>query len=136
MVIDRLRRLLPADAILSSAEELKPYECDALTLYRQTPLAVALPADETQVSAVLKTCHEAGVPVIARGAGTGLSGGATPRPDAVLMSLARLNRIISLEPLARTARVTGAAARAPRQTAARGTRAGLVGIAAVNQGTR
>src|SRR5579883_3294294 len=105
MVIDRLRRLLPADAILSSAEELKPYECDALTLYRQTPLAVALPADETQVSAVLKTCHEAGVPVIARGAGTGLSGGATPRPDAVLMSLARLNRIISLDPRARTARV-------------------------------
>src|SRR6185437_12899322 len=84
--IDRLRRVLPPGAILSSAEELKPYECDALTLYRRTPLAVALPADEAQVAAVLRTCNEAGIPVIARGAGTGLSGGATPRPDAVLLS--------------------------------------------------
>src|SRR5512146_3115817 len=67
--------------------------------------ADALPSDAAQVALVLRTCHEAGVPVIARGAGTGLSGGATPRPDAVLMPLARLNRIISLDPLARTARV-------------------------------
>ena len=104
-VIDRLHRVLPAGAVLSSAEELKPYECDALMLYRQTPLAVVLPADEAQVAAVLRTCRDASVPVIARGAGTGLSGGATPRPDAVLMSLARLNRIVSLDPLARTARV-------------------------------
>jgi glycolate oxidase len=104
-VIERLRGVLPAGAVLSSAEELKPYECDALTMYRQTPLAVALPADEAQVVAVLRTCREAQVPVIARGAGTGLSGGATPRPDAVLMSLARLNRILSLDPLARTARM-------------------------------
>ena len=104
-VIDRLRRVLPAGALLASAEELKPYECDALTLYRQLPLAVALPADEAQVAAVLRTCAEARVPVIARGAGTGLSGGATPRPDAVLLSLARLHRIISVDPLARTARV-------------------------------
>jgi glycolate oxidase len=103
--IDRLRRVLPPGAILSSAEELKPYECDALTLYRQIPLAVALPANEAEVAAVLRTCKEAGVPVIARGAGTGLSGGATPRPDAVLMSLARLNRIIGIDPLGRTARV-------------------------------
>ncbi|HEV2442709.1 MAG TPA: FAD-linked oxidase C-terminal domain-containing protein [Steroidobacteraceae bacterium] len=104
-VIERLRRVLPPGGILSSAEELKPYECDALMLYRRSPLAVALPADEAQVVAVLRTCHEANVPVIARGAGTGLSGGATPNPDAVLMSLARLNRIIGLDPLARTARV-------------------------------
>jgi len=104
-VIDRLRRVLPPGAVLSDAEELKPYECDALTLYRRMPLAVALPADEAQVAAVLRTCCEAGVPVIARGAGTGLSGGATPRLDAVLMSLARLSRILSIDPLARTARV-------------------------------
>jgi glycolate oxidase len=103
--IDRLRRVLPPGAILSSAEELKPYECDALTLFRQTPLAVALPVDEAGVAAVLRTCNEAGIPVIARGAGTGLSGGATPRPDAVLLSLARLNRILGVDPLARTARV-------------------------------
>ncbi len=91
--------------MLSSAEELKPYECDALTLYRHMPLAVVLPADEAQVALVLRTCHQAGTPVIARGAGTGLSGGATPRQDAVLLSLARLNRILSVDPLARTARV-------------------------------
>ncbi|HEV2270691.1 MAG TPA: FAD-linked oxidase C-terminal domain-containing protein [Steroidobacteraceae bacterium] len=104
-VIDRLRRVLAPGALLASAEELKPYECDALTLYRQLPLAVALPGDEAEVAAVLRTCAEARVPVIARGAGTGLSGGATPRPDAVLMSLARLNRIINIDPLARAARV-------------------------------
>jgi glycolate oxidase len=104
-VIDRLRRALPPGAVLSSPEELKPYECDALTMYRQTPLAVALPTDEAQVAAVLRLCHEAKAPVIARGAGTGLSGGATPRQDAVLLSLARLNHIISVDPLARTARV-------------------------------
>jgi glycolate oxidase len=104
-LIDRLRRILPAGAVLSSAEELKPYECDALMLYRQIPLAVVLPGNEAEVVEVLRTCHEDGTPVIARGAGTGLSGGATPRPGAVLMSLARLNRIIALDPLARTARV-------------------------------
>jgi glycolate oxidase len=104
-IIERLRRALPAGAVLASPEELKPYECDALTLYRQTPLAVALVADEDEVAAVLRLCHEAQVPVIARGAGTGLSGGATPRGDAVLLSLARLNRIIAIDPLARTARV-------------------------------
>ncbi|MGH8300560.1 MAG: FAD-binding protein, partial [Steroidobacteraceae bacterium] len=104
-VIERLRRTLPAGSVLSSVEDLKPYECDALTLYRQIPLAVALPADEAQVTSVLRLCQEAKVPVIARGAGTGLSGGATPRADAVLLSLARLNRIINIDPLARTARV-------------------------------
>jgi len=104
-VIDRLRRVLPPGAVLATAEELKPYECDALMLYRRAPLAVVLPAAEAEVAAVLRTCNEAGVPVIARGAGTGLSGGATPNPDAVLMSLARLNRIVGIDPLARTARV-------------------------------
>jgi glycolate oxidase len=104
-LIDRLRRVLPAGAVLSSPEELKPYECDALMLYRQIPLAVVLPGNEAEVVEVLRTCHEDGTPVIARGAGTGLSGGATPRPGAVLMSLARLNRIIALDPLARMARV-------------------------------
>jgi glycolate oxidase len=102
-VIDRLRRVLPPGAVLATAEELKPYECDALMLYRRAPLAVVLPAAEAEVAAVLRTCNEAGVPVIARGAGTGLSGGATPNPDAVLMSLARLNRIVGIDPLARTA---------------------------------
>ena len=104
-LIARLRRALGPCAVLSQKEDLKPYECDALMLQRELPLAVALPADETEVVAVLKLCREAAVPVIARGAGTGLSGGATPRPDAVLMSLARLNRILQVDPQARVARV-------------------------------
>jgi glycolate oxidase len=91
--------------VRSRLEELKPYECDALTLYRELPLAVVLPANEAEVAAVLAICRDAGVPVIARGAGTGLSGGATPRRDAVLLSLARLNRILELDPISRSARV-------------------------------
>jgi glycolate oxidase len=101
----RLRRALPRQALLTAPEELKPYECDGLTLYRSPPLAVALPADEDQVRAVLAICRQTGTPVIARGAGTGLSGGATPRPDAVLLVLSRLNRILHVDPLARSARV-------------------------------
>ena len=104
-MIARLRRALSPESVRSETEELQPYGCDALTMYRQLPLAVVLPADEAEVRTVLRLCHEAAVPVIARGAGTGLSGGATPRADAVLMSLARLNRILELDPEARTARV-------------------------------
>ncbi len=104
-VIARLRRALAPGAVLSEKEDLRPYECDALTMHRELPLAVVLPADEAEVVAVLELCHEAGVPVIARGAGTGLSGGATPRSDAVLMSLARLSRILEVDPQARIARV-------------------------------
>ena len=104
-LLRRLRAALPAEALLWQAEDLKPYECDGLSVYRGLPLAVALPAREEQVVQVLKLCHQAGVAVIARGAGTGLSGGATPSPGAVVLSLARLNRILAVDPLARTARV-------------------------------
>jgi glycolate oxidase len=104
-VLQRLRRVLPVGALLSDREDVKPYECDGLSVYREVPLAVALPLDEEQVVQVLRICHETGTPVIARGAGTGLSGGATPRPDAVVLSLARLNRILSIDPLSCTARV-------------------------------
>jgi glycolate oxidase len=100
-----LRAALPAGGLLREAEDLRPYECDGLSVYKGLPLAVALPADEQQVAQVLRRCHAAQVPVIARGAGTGLSGGATPRPGMVVLSLARLNRILAIDPLARTARV-------------------------------
>jgi glycolate oxidase len=93
------------DAVLWEAEDLKPYECDGLTAYRGIPLAVTLPHDERQVQQVLRICAAAGVPVIARGAGTGLSGGATPRAGAVVLSLARLNRILEIDQHARIARV-------------------------------
>ena len=101
----RLRACLPADGLLADAELLRPYECDGLTMARQTPWLVALPETVEQVAEVLRLCSEFGVPVVARGAGTGLSGGALPLANGVLLSLARLNRIMELDPLNRTARV-------------------------------
>ena len=104
-VVAALSTLLPAHALLWQSEDTTPYECDGLTAYRQRPLVVALPETEDQVAAVLKTCHRLQVPVVARGAGTGLSGGAMPHPMGVTLSLARFNRILAVDPLARTATV-------------------------------
>jgi len=92
--------VLPADAILSRHEDTAPYECDGLTAYRESPLAVVMPRTDAEVAAVLMACHALGVPVVARGAGTGLSGGATPHRYGVILSLARFNRIIRVDPLA------------------------------------
>jgi len=100
-----LRRILATDSLLLEQEDLVPYECDGLTAYRQLPLLVALPTTEDQVVAVLKLCHELRVPVVARGAGTGLSGGATPVRHGVVLSLAKFMRILDIDPVARTARV-------------------------------
>jgi len=104
-LIQALRRRLPADAVLERHEELRPYECDGLSAYRQLPLLVVLPRTVDEVQQVMRLCHERAVPVVARGAGTGLSGGALPLADGVVLSLARLNRILDLDPVARTARV-------------------------------
>src|SRR5260370_6288074 len=101
----RLRRLLPADAVLHAQEDTRSYECDGLTAYRRLPMVVALPSNEEEVRQVLATCHELKAPVVARGAGTGLSGGALPMGDGVLLSLAKMRRILTLDPVARTARV-------------------------------
>jgi glycolate oxidase len=100
-----LRRILATDSLLVESEDLVPYECDGLTAYRQLPLLVALPTTEEQVVEVLKLCHELRVPVVARGAGTGLSGGATPVRHGVVLSLAKFMRILDIDPVARTARV-------------------------------
>jgi glycolate oxidase len=100
-----LARVLPAEALLFADEDLKPYECDGLTAYRCLPWAVVLPQNEQQVVAALKVCHARQVPVVARGAGTGLSGGATPVVQGVVLSLARFMRILEIDPLARLARV-------------------------------
>lgn len=102
-LLHELAGILPGTALLADPEDLKPYECDGLTAYRQMPFAVTLPENETQVVAVLKACHRHGVPVVARGAGTGLSGGATPVDGGVILSLARLKHILRIDPLARTA---------------------------------
>lgn len=100
-----LRDFLPVDAVLHETEDLRPYECDGLSAYRQLPLIVVLPRTEEEVIRVLRVCHVSRVPVVARGAGTGLSGGALPHAEGVLLSLARLNKILGTDPLSRTARV-------------------------------
>src|SRR5450830_1558894 len=104
-VVRGLEACLPAHALLWNREDTTPYECDGLTAYRQRPLVVALPETAAQVQAVLRTCHRLGVPVVARGAGTGLSGGALPHERGVTLSLARFNRILKIDARARTATV-------------------------------
>ncbi|WP_200175127.1 FAD-linked oxidase C-terminal domain-containing protein [Ectothiorhodospira shaposhnikovii] len=104
-LIAALDQVLPTDALLHHEEDLRPYECDGLSAYRRLPLAVILPHDLAQARAALGICRERGIPVTARGAGTGLSGGALPFPDGVLLSLARFNRILELDPVRRMARV-------------------------------
>ncbi|MGB3880427.1 MAG: FAD-linked oxidase C-terminal domain-containing protein [Diaphorobacter nitroreducens] len=104
-VVQALSACVPHHALLWQPEDTTPYECDGLTAYRQRPLVVCLPETEGEVQAVLKTCHRLGVPVVARGAGTGLSGGAMPHAMGVTLSLAKFNRILDLDPVARTARV-------------------------------
>ncbi|MEZ5501379.1 MAG: FAD-binding protein [Halioglobus sp.] len=101
----RLGRVLPPDCLITDTESQRPYECDGLTIYRDLPLAVALPATVEEVQQVLQICHELNVPVVARGAGTGLCAGAMPHPDGVLLVLSKLDRILEIDPLARTARV-------------------------------
>src|ERR1044071_7381015 len=102
-VVAALADLLPAHALLWQREDTVPYECDGLTAYREQPLVVALPESEAQVAEVLRACHALDVPVVARGAGTGLSGGALPHKRGVTLSLAKFNRIVRIDPKARTA---------------------------------
>jgi glycolate oxidase len=99
----QLAAILPPSALLTGAEETKPYECDGLTIYRELPAAVAIPENEAQVIEILKRCYEARVPVVARGAGTSLSGGALPDKRGVLLSLAKFRKILAVDPLTRTA---------------------------------
>src|SRR5918999_699111 len=98
-----LREFLPARAVLWEEEDTRPYECDGLTAYRQLPMVVALPETEEQVQRILKTCSAMAVPVVPRGAGTGLSGGALPPGDGVLLSMAKFMRVLRIDPLARVA---------------------------------
>jgi glycolate oxidase len=102
---DALSRVLPSGHLLTDEASRHPYECDGLSAYCELPGLVTLPETIEQVQAILRLCHEHGVPVVARGAGTGLSGGALPRTDGVLLSLAKLNRILEIDPLNRTANV-------------------------------
>jgi glycolate oxidase len=101
----QLSRCLPADGLLLEDEAKRPFEADGLSSYRQIPWVVALPENEAQIQALLKLCHNHGVPVVARGSGTGLSAGAMPVAEGVLLSLSRFMKILEINPLARTARV-------------------------------
>jgi glycolate oxidase len=96
---------MPERSVLWQQEDTRPYECDGLTAYRRLPMVVALPETDEQVQRILRTCHALGVPVVPRGAGTGLSGGALPPGDGVLLSLAKFMRVVRVDPLARVALV-------------------------------
>ena len=102
-VAKALRAFLPERAVLREEEDTRPYECDGLTAYRQVPMVVALPETEEQVQRVLQTCTAMGVPVVPRGAGTGLSGGALPPGNGVLLSMAKFMRIVRVDSRARVA---------------------------------
>ena len=102
-VVRRLREFLPESAVLFEDEDTRPYECDGLTAYRRMPMVVALPETDEQVRRVLQTCSALGVPVVPRGAGTGLSGGALPLADGVLLSMAKFMRALRVDPVARLA---------------------------------
>ena len=100
-----LQQLLPAHCLLQDADELRPYECDGLSAYRHQPWLVALPETIEQIQDIVRLCHASAIPVVARGAGTGLSGGALPLEDGLLLSLARFKRILDIDPLNRLATV-------------------------------
>lgn len=104
-IIAGLRACLPADCVIESEDERRAFETDALTAYRKMPLAVALPRTTQEVAAVMTFCHEAGVKVVARGAGTSLSGGAIPQEDAVILGLAKMSQVLDVNFADRTMRV-------------------------------
>lgn len=102
---EKLRREWAEMRVLTELSEITPYECDALAAFTRLPLAVVLPETEAQVQTVLKTCMRLGVPVVARGAGTGLTGSAMPTPDGIVLAMSRFNRILNIDKQARTATV-------------------------------
>lgn len=96
-LINALRQILPEPAVLSSKEAQKPYECDGLSAYRRLPLVTVLPDTVEQIQAIVRLCHQHNIPIVARGAGTGLSGGALPDENGVLLSLAKFNKILNID---------------------------------------
>ena len=105
MYINELKKILPPEAVITDAEALRVYECDGLSAYRQLPSCVLLPDTVEQVQDILQLCHRRKIPVVARGAGTGLSGGALPVKEGVLLGLAKFDQILEVNPLQRIAKV-------------------------------
>ncbi len=104
-IIADLKKIVPGEGVISELTELVPYETDAFTAYRRVPLAVVLPQTTEQVSKILRYCNDAGIPVIPRGAGTSLAGGAIPQEDAIVIGIAKMSKILDIRPDNRTARV-------------------------------
>ena len=104
-LVERLSKVLPADALIHDPAETRAYECDALTAYRCPPLLAVLPASTQEVSDVLRICHEEGVPVVPRGSGTSLAGGALPTADCVILGVARMNEVLDTNYADRTIKV-------------------------------
>jgi len=102
-LMTRLGQTIPRHCILSRVEDTRPYECDGLSLYRTLPPVVVLPENEAQIIDVLNACRQFQVPIVARGAGTGLSGGAMPHARGILMGTAKLNKILKIDPVSATA---------------------------------
>ncbi len=102
---EQFRAFIDPDYVITDDETMKPYECDGMSMYCEMPLLVVLPETVEQVQRVMRICNENSVPVVARGAGTGLSAGAMPNKEGVVLSLAKFNRIVEIDPLARTARL-------------------------------
>ena len=104
-LVSRFLQVLPENSVLAKKEQLYPYECDALTAYRQVPRIALLPENKEQVRAIIDICRELKLPIVARGAGTSLSGGALPHAEGVLLNMAKLNKILEIDPCNRTATV-------------------------------
>jgi len=104
-ILAGLSRLVPGEALIVSEDERRAFETDGLTAYRKIPLAVVLPSTTEEVAAVLRFCHERGVKVVPRGAGTSLAGGAIPQEDAIVLGVSKMNRVLEVDFENRTARV-------------------------------
>ena len=104
-VADGLRAIVDSRFVIADAETMRPYECDGLPMYREMPQLVVLPGSVDEASDVLRYCYARRIPVVARGGGTGLSAGATPHKDGIVLSLSRLDRILGIDPASRSARV-------------------------------
>src|SRR4051794_33793573 len=96
-ILNDFRAVVVPQGLITAPEQLRTYECDGLTNFRVIPAAVVLPTSVAQVQAVIRICHRAGIPFVARGSGTGLSGGALPVADGIVISLARMNRILDVD---------------------------------------
>ena len=96
-LVERLRQVLPAEAVIADPAETRVYECDALTAYKCPPLLAVLPSSTAEVAAVLRICHQEGVPVVPRGAGTSLAGGALPTADCVILGVARMTEVLEVD---------------------------------------